>query len=143
MRIRSALQPAAYIRAAVQLAAVLVIAGLFACSSSAGTPASAVQVPAGSVSATQGTIRAWDLPQEARETLHLIKNGGPFPYSKDGSVFGNYEGLLPHEPSGYYHEYTVLTPGSKDRGARRIIAGSGGEYYYTSDHYASFKLIKE
>ena len=84
-----------------------------------------------------------DLPAEVRDTLRLIKKGGPFPYSTDGTVFSNYEGLLPQKPSGYYHEYTVITPGSPDRGARRIIAGDGGEYYYTIDHYRSFKRIKE
>jgi ribonuclease T1 len=88
-------------------------------------------------------INLKDLPPEGRTTLQLIKNGGPFPYSKDGAVFNNYEGLLPHKPAGYYHEYTVVTPGSPDRGARRIIAGAGGEHYYTDDHYNSFRLIRE
>ena len=83
------------------------------------------------------------LPGEAHDTLKLIKQGGPFPYSKDGTVFSNYEGLLPSNPAGYYHEYTVITPGSPDRGARRIVAGAPGECYYTSDHYASFKRIVE
>jgi ribonuclease T1 len=95
-------------------------------------------VPAGSK-----VINAADLPAEGRTTLGLIKSGGPFPYSKDGTVFSNYEGLLPAKPGGYYHEYTVITPGSHDRGARRIVAGSNGEYYYTDDHYISFKLIRE
>jgi ribonuclease T1 len=89
------------------------------------------------------TIDIDDLPPEAVATLNLIKSGGPFPYTKDGSVFNNYEGLLPEKPSGYYHEYTVETPGSSDRGARRIVGGDNGEYYYTDDHYASFKLIAE
>ncbi len=88
-------------------------------------------------------IRAADLPPEGRTTLALIKSGGPFPYSKDGTVFNNYEGLLPERPGGYYHEYTVITPGSHDRGARRIVTGGNGEYYYTDDHYRSFKLIQE
>lgn len=88
-------------------------------------------------------INVADLPPEGRTTLQIIKRGGPFPYSKDGAVFNNYEGLLPKQSSGYYHEYTVVAPGSSDRGARRIIAGVKGEYYYTNDHYASFKLIKE
>lgn len=92
---------------------------------------------------TGGVISVDDLPPEGRATLQLIKDGGPFPYSKDGTVFSNYEGLLPEKPSGYYHEYTVITPGSSDRGARRIVAGENGEYYYTSDHYRSFKLIQE
>jgi len=72
----------------------------------------------------------------------LIDQGGPFPYpDKDGSTFGNFEGLLPDHPRGYYAEYTVVTPGSSDRGARRIITGDGGEYYWTEDHYASFARI--
>jgi ribonuclease T1 len=88
-------------------------------------------------------IRVSDLPSEARTTLQLIKSNGPFPYEKDGTVFYNYEGLLPEEPAGYYHEYTVITPGSSDRGARRIVAGANNEYYYTGDHYETFKLILE
>ena len=83
------------------------------------------------------------LPAEARQTLAHIKAGGPFPYAKDGSVFGNREGLLPKRSRGYYREYTVKTPGARDRGARRIVAGMPGEYYYTDDHYRSFKRIIE
>jgi ribonuclease T1 len=82
------------------------------------------------------------LPPEARETLGLIDAGGPFPYpDKDGSTFSNFEGLLPAHERGYYAEYTVPTPGSRDRGARRIITGDGGEYYWTADHYESFSRI--
>lgn len=87
------------------------------------------------------TVPAADLPVEARHTLILIREGGPFPYREDGSVFTNIEGLLPREPGGYYREYTVVTPGSPDRGARRIIAGKNGEDYYTDDHYASFREV--
>ena len=83
------------------------------------------------------------LPPEARQTLALIKAGGPFPYSKDGTVFGNREGLLPKQKRGYYREYTVKTPGSRDRGARRIVAGGAGELYYTEDHYRTFQRIIE
>lgn len=90
------------------------------------------------------------LPSQAQHTLALIKQGGPFPYRKDGSVFANRERLLPRQAPGYYREYTVPTPGSRDRGARRIVAGKGatgnpatsGEYYYTDDHYQSFRRIK-
>jgi len=82
-----------------------------------------------------------DLPPEAAQTVDLIDSGGPFPYDKDGSTFGNYEGLLPDRPDGYYSEYTVETPGSDDRGARRIVAGSEGELYWTEDHYESFERI--
>ena len=92
-----------------------------------------------------------DLPKEGRDTLSLIRKGGPFPYSKDGTVFSNRERILPKQPRGYYHEYTVKTPRSRDRGARRIICGMSGKpqaqtreaCYYTDDHYASFKKIKE
>ncbi|TFH36080.1 MAG: ribonuclease N1, partial [Dehalococcoidia bacterium] len=67
----------------------------------------------------------------------------PFPYAQDGTVFHNYEGLLPKKADGYYHEYTVSTPGSPDRGARRIVAGGSDERYYTDDHYNSFRLVVE
>lgn len=87
------------------------------------------------------TVAVADLPPQARTTLDLIKQGGPFPYRQDGVVFGNRERILPAEPSGYYHEYTVRTPGSRDRGARRIIAARDGTQYYTDDHYASFRRI--
>jgi ribonuclease T1 len=89
------------------------------------------------------TIQIASLPAEAQETLRLIKAGGPFPYPKDGVTFGNREKRLPLEPKGYYREYTVKTHGSRDRGARRIVAGSGGDFYYTDDHYNTFKLIVE
>jgi ribonuclease T1 len=87
------------------------------------------------------TVAATSLPAEARQTLALIDSGGPFPYDQDGVVFGNREGLLPDHDYGYYHEYTVPTPGSPDRGARRIITGDSGELYYTDDHYRSFERI--
>lgn len=94
-----------------------------------------------------GDIAFAELPREARQTLVLIKRGGPFPYAKDGSMFRNYEGVLPKQKRGYYHEFTVKTPGARNRGARRIVSGgnpaSSGEYYYTDDHYATFKRIKE
>ncbi|UGY90625.1 ribonuclease domain-containing protein [Streptomyces gobiensis] len=81
------------------------------------------------------------LPEQARETLRLIDDGGPFPYRKDGTVFGNFERRLPRQARGYYREYTVPTPGSRDRGARRIVTGENGERYYTSDHYDTFKAV--
>jgi ribonuclease T1 len=98
-----------------------------------------------------GDIPVAALPEEAHATLGLIKAGGPFPYARDGSVFGNREKMLPPRQSGYYREYTVKTPGARDRGARRILAGAGasgdvrrsGEYYYTEDHYNSFRRIRE
>ena len=79
-----------------------------------------------------------DLPPEAAETMELIEADGPFPYDRDGITFQNREGLLPDQPRGYYREYTVPTPGERDRGARRIVAGEQGEYYWTADHYESF-----
>jgi ribonuclease T1 len=83
------------------------------------------------------------LPAEARQTLERIKGNGPFPYRQDGKTFGNRERRLPLRAQGYYREYTVKTPGSRDRGARRIVAGNGGEFYYTEDHYRSFRRIRE
>jgi ribonuclease T1 len=88
-------------------------------------------------------ISTRDLPPEALITINLLAKGGPFKHKQDGVIFGNREGILPHKPRGYYKEYTVETPGLSHRGARRIIAGAGGELYYTDDHYKSFKLIKE
>ena len=91
-------------------------------------------------------LSAWafaDLPPEARDTLTRIEAGGPFPYKQDGRVFHNREGLLPQRQRGYYREYTVRTPGARDRGARRIVAGREGEYYYTEDHYRSFRRIRK
>lgn len=98
-----------------------------------------------------GVVEIGSLPREARETLERIKQGGPFPYRKDGVTFQNRERRLPTRQQGYYREYTVPTPGSSDRGARRIVAGRGdsgdvrtsGEYYYTGDHYRTFKRIAE
>ena len=120
---------------------LLVLATLLAGSAFARTP----QAPAAD------PIAFSDLPREAHETLALIRRGGPLPYRKDGSVFGNFERRLPARPRGYYREYTVPTPGAKTRGARRIVAGQGstgdvrtsGEYYYTDNHYRSFRKIRE
>ena len=82
------------------------------------------------------------LPAQARATLKLIDAGGPFPYSRDGIVFANREGRLPKHPRGWYHEYTVETPGESDRGARRLIQGKDGTIYYTGDHYESFRRVQ-
>jgi ribonuclease T1 len=90
-------------------------------------------------------IAATDLPKEARITLARIRDNGPFPYERDGVLFGNREGMLPPKPRGYYHEYTVKTPGSRSRGARRIVCGGEtalAECYYSDDHYQSFKSIR-
>jgi ribonuclease T1 len=87
------------------------------------------------------TVRAEELPPEALETLLLIADGGPFPYDQDGATFQNREGILPDEPVGYYAEYTVETPGSADRGARRLVVGDDWYVYYTDDHYDSFRFV--
>ncbi|MDX3852795.1 ribonuclease domain-containing protein [Streptomyces sp. AK02-01A] len=114
-----------------------------------GLAALASTLLVGGVSATAtaapsavGSICYSKLPTQAHHTLDLIEAGGPYPYSQDGGVFQNRERLLPSQSSGYYHEYTVVTPGSPDRGARRIITGNkNNEDYYTSNHYASFSLV--
>ena len=120
--------------------------GLAACvvvSAWAATPAWA-KGPVDSVE----TVALATLPAEARQTRQLIQSGGPFPYTKDGVAFGNFERRLPRRERGYYREYTVKTPGSRDRGARRIVCGGRqptqpDACYYTGDHYASFKLIAQ
>ena len=82
-----------------------------------------------------------DLPVFAQGTLALIDQGGPFPSDRDGITFENREGILPDESRGYYAEYTVLEPGSTDRGPLRIVTGDGGEFFWTEDHYDSFERI--
>jgi len=91
-----------------------------------------------------GTVHVAQLPEEARATLKLIDAGGPFPYRRDGIVFQNREGLLPGQARGYYREYTVPTPGAHNRGARRIVTGDTPPvvFYYTADHYRSFRQIQ-
>lgn len=102
----------------------------------------AAATSASSATAAVGSICYSKLPTQAHQTLTLIARGGPFPYSQDGAVFQNRERLLPLQTASYYHEYTVVTPGSPDRGARRIITGKKtDEDYYTSNHYASFSLV--
>ena len=100
-----------------------------------------------STETSQRQVSISALPAEAQTTLNRIDQGGPFPYDKDGVVFGNYERQLPKQRRGYYREYTVPTPGARNRGARRIIVGGkppyGAEYFYTSDHYASFVRIQK
>ncbi|UJV39686.1 ribonuclease domain-containing protein [Streptomyces sp. AMCC400023] len=99
-------------------------------------------VTATPAAAAVGSICYSDLPSQAYTTLDLIARGGPYPYAQDGSVFQNRERILPSRSTGYYHEYTVKTPGSSTRGARRIVTGQQNEEdYYTADHYASFDLV--
>lgn len=132
---------------ALMLLAALAVTGFsfFSVSASAYARASS-----GSDSA-YGTVLAQDLPRDAQITLARIKAGGPFPFAKDGTTFGNYERQLPKKPRGYYTEYTVARTADQRRGARRIVAGKGatgspatsGEYWYTPDHYRTFKKILE
>ncbi len=103
-------------------------------------PAGARQSPD---AAAAREVLAADLPREARETIALIRKGGPFAHERDGLPFGNFEKRLPARERGYYREYTVRTPGTRGRGARRIVAGRGGELYYTEDHYQSFRIVRE
>jgi ribonuclease T1 len=105
--------------------------------------AAALLFACSAVLAFSGEVRLADLPREARDTVARVHAGGPFPYARDGAVFANREGWLPQQPRGYYREYTVKTPGVRDRGPRRIVAGHGGEYYYTDDHYRTFRRIIE
>ena len=88
-----------------------------------------------------GTVALSTLPRQVSQTVDLIQAHGPFPYRQDGEIFNNAEHRLPAEPRGYYHEYTVQTPRSPDRGTRRIITGKNGEVYYTSDHYETFRRV--
>jgi ribonuclease T1 len=131
---------AARIVAAVVVAMLVITlaASLFGCGPAGGT---ASGEPSKDPVSGLPFVAVDDLPKEARQTLTLIDQGGPYPYSRDGVVFGNFEKLLPKQDRGYYREYTVKTPGEKDRGARRIVTGKGGERYYTDDHYQSFRRI--
>jgi ribonuclease T1 len=109
----------------------------------AAFPAAAQRAPAPRPPPSIESVAPAQLPREARATIALIRKGGPFPYARDGALFGNREALLPRQKRGYYREYTVKTPGERTRGARRIVAGAGGELYYTDDHYNSFRRVRE
>ena len=108
--------------------------------------AAAVSARAPVPAAQERAIALTDLPAQGRTTYALIRQGGPFPFEKDGTVFGNRERLLPRHPRGYYREYTVRTPGVRHRGGRRIVCGGAPRApdacYYTADHYASFREIR-
>jgi len=125
------LRPRSAIAVAAVLAFIVAFVGLFS------APEAAAREPA------IPAIGVAALPPEAQKTIERIRAGGPFPYERDGAVFLNLERLLPPRERGYYHEYTVATPRVKHRGARRIVAGRGGELYYTDDHYRSFKRVRE
>ncbi|MFI9075146.1 ribonuclease domain-containing protein [Streptomyces sioyaensis] len=141
-------------RAAALLAGLLLVLTGCATSgagngSSQGSPGATATAAAGSPGATKApawaqgmpVVTVAQLPSQARDTLRIIDAGGPFPYRQDGTVFGNRERLLPRQPRGHYHEYTVRTPGSSERGARRIVTGESHETYYTDDHYRTFKAV--
>ena len=105
------------------------------------TETTVLAAPAARQFSNLAPITLRELPPEAVDTVNLILDGGPYPFAKDDSVFQNREGILPDFNRGHYREYTVITPGSSDRGARRIVAGDLGEMYYTADHYQSFSEI--
>jgi ribonuclease T1 len=107
----------------------------------ATAPAIAQKAPVAKADVTE--VALVQLPPETRTTMALIRKGGPFPYARDGAVFANREGVLPKQRRGYYREYTVKTPGERTRGARRIVWGAGGEFFYTDDHYNHFRRIRE
>ncbi|QIM22718.1 ribonuclease [Phycicoccus sp. HDW14] len=120
--------------------------GTTASSSSAPSASSASRSGSGSTTDPASglpTVARADLPREARRTLDLIAAGGPFPYERDGVVFQNRERILPPQARGWYHEYTVPTPGEGDRGARRIVTGRDGVAYWSPDHYATFSVVEE
>jgi ribonuclease T1 len=121
----------------VAMLVITLAASLFGCSADKATGQPQKDPESGLV-----LVAVVDLPKEAQQTLTLIDKGGPYPYSRDGVVYSNFEKILPKEVSGYYHEYTVKTPGEKDRGARRIVTGKNSERYYTDDHYKSFRRIR-
>ncbi|MER7917157.1 MULTISPECIES: ribonuclease [unclassified Streptomyces] len=134
---------AARIGAAAAVLSALLAGGTVSATAANAAPVSVATAKASVASADSvGSICQSALPSQADDTLDLIAQGGPYPYSQDGTVFSNREGVLPSQSSGYYHEYTVVTPGAPTRGTRRIITGEGSqEDYYTSDHYETFDLI--
>jgi ribonuclease T1 len=126
----------------------LVLTGTLMAVAMSGAPLAQAKGPVdGFFQRGAATVRITELPRQGQETHELIRLGGPFPYDKDGAVFGNRERQLPIEKRGYWREYTVKTPGSRDRGARRIVCGGPQRVphacYYTADHYASFRKIVE
>jgi len=137
--------PPSLVSSAAPVQSALAVPSRAPISSAAQAPSAAVPsaspVPVIDPASGLPAIRRAALPPEALTALALIAAGGPFPYAADGATFRNLEGILPKHASGYYHEYTVVTPGSADRGARRIVTGGAGEQYWTDDHYASFRRI--
>ncbi|WP_405852543.1 guanine-specific ribonuclease N1 and T1 [Streptomyces sp. NBC_00090] len=136
------------LRVLLALVLCFFLAGCSSASGGAGPAAPARTTATAEAAAPTGTsglptVRAADLPPEARATLALIARGGPHPYAKDGTVFSNFERVLPRKERGHYREYTVRTPGERDRGARRIVTGRDGEIYWTDDHYETFREVLE
>lgn len=133
-----------WIRIAALLAVAFLATEWWTSQSHTGGPGAATNVE--SEPATREALKRYPafLPPEAITTLRLIEAGGPFPYERDGTVFQNRERRLPEKSRGYYREYTVETPGSPDRGARRIVTGGQppAVYYYTDDHYRSFRRVE-
>ncbi|MER7466059.1 ribonuclease domain-containing protein [Streptomyces sp. NPDC097981] len=123
------------------------LVGVAGCGGEKAAPSAAAGVRSGSAASAPAwakgmvTVRADALPSQARDVLVLIERGGPYPYRQDGTVFGNFEKVLPRQKRGYYHEFTVKEPGERDRGPRRIVTGEGGELFYTDDHYDTFKAV--
>ncbi len=146
----------AWLVAAVLAIAVVVLAFLLVrdrgstsitAGGSSSTTATAASTTGGSGATDSQTGLRWvelaALPSQAQATVALIRRGGPYPYRKDGATFGNREGVLPSKSRGYYREYTVQTPGSSDRGARRVVTGDGDrEFFYTDDHYRTFRRVR-
>lgn len=121
------------IGAAGALLSALVVGGTASANAADTYPYSAASI---------GSVCYGELPSQAHTTLDLIDQGGPYPHDQDGTVFDNRESVLPEQSTGYYHEYTVETPGSPTRGAKRIVTGEETkEDYYTADHYATFDRV--
>jgi ribonuclease T1 len=117
------------------------VSSVVASAAATTTAAATMMAPAIDPASGLATVAVGELPPEARDTIRLVRAGGPFAHAQDGATFQNREGILPAMDNTYYREYTVETPGSADRGARRIVAGRKGEMYYTDDHYASFRRV--
>jgi len=133
-----------WIRLALLLLLAFVAAEWWSARAPNGTPDAGVSTGSSTSVTAPGARYPSFLPPEAIVTLEMIERGGPFPYDRDGTTFQNRERLLPDRPRGYYREYTVETPGSRDRGARRIVTGGQPPevYYYTDDHYRSFRRLE-
>jgi ribonuclease T1 len=131
------------IRSLVAAVFVLLAAVTGACAADTAAPPVTTAVAESQGVSGLPTVAIAQLPAEAQQTYALILDGGPYPYRQDDQVFGNRERILPPQESGWYREYTVSTPGSADRGARRFVVGEDGVFFYTDDHYDSFREVLE